>query len=107
VWQARNHCGHEFCTCQEHCERKPVAAMPCHREHEAPTPQPLLSLSDACHAGEARELLALQSYLLPDPDPKPGPLDRVSIDIERPRDPRFGFSRIDLPPPRFLASLIS
>ena len=75
VFPHTSHCNHEFCTCREHCERKPTSDEPCHRSKRE---VPLHAMSDACHAGEARELLVLQSYLLPRPEAR-FPLHRVVV----------------------------
>jgi hypothetical protein len=42
--------------------------------------------------------------LLPEPGPSTQPFDIASISFQQTRDPRFGFSRIDLPPPRLVLS---
>jgi hypothetical protein len=90
-------CHHEFCTCREHCERKPSAGEPCHGSKRE---VPRHAMSDGCHAGKARELLALQSYLLPRPESTRRREVVVVRLPDRASDPRLGFERIDLPPPR-------
>jgi hypothetical protein len=94
------HCGHEFCSCREHCARKPSEGAPC---HEA-APEPEYTLGDACHAGEARELLALSTYLLPEPTVGLFRDDAFVVSRDRESDPRLGFGRIELPPPRDILS---
>jgi hypothetical protein len=101
VFPHSSDCRHEFCTCREHCERKPAAGEPCHGSKRE---VPRYAVSDACHEGEARELLALQSYLLPRPEATL-PLYEVVVRLQdRASDPRLGFQRIDLPPPRLTLS---
>jgi hypothetical protein len=94
------HCGHEFCDCRDHCERKPAANRPCHETR----PAPVSSMSDACHAGESAELLAVRTYLLPGPVGAARVADIVILESAGGRDPVLGFARIDLPPPRSSAS---
>jgi hypothetical protein len=94
------HCQHEFCDCRDHCERKPAANQPCHEKRAAPQ----ASMADGCHAGQAAQILPVRIYVLPDPIAAPRLEDAVVMKEAPARDPLFGFERIDLPPPRSIAS---
>jgi len=97
------HGGRKACTCREHCERKPAKKPSCHEATAEPAHEKT-SVSDACHMGQARELLALRTYILPEPTIHLFRDDAFVVRRDRESDPRLGFGRIDLPPPRFLLS---
>jgi hypothetical protein len=96
VCASAGHCGHEFCSCREHCDRKPSAPKPCHEKREAPT----CSIGDACHSQEEAQLLALSTYLLPDAAAAAITEKQAAMTSARASRPLLGFQRLDLPPPR-------
>ncbi len=61
-------------------------------------------MSDACNMGHDRELLALSTYILPEPTVRLFRNDTFVVRRDRGSDPRLGFGRIDLPPPRAILS---
>jgi hypothetical protein len=91
------------CTCREHCERKPAKKPSCHEAVKEPSYKKY-SVSDACNMGRDRELLALSTYILPEPAIHLFRDDAFVVRRDRESDPRLGFGRIDLPPPRTLLS---